>query len=435
MESPRLLLIGATRTEREQLEGALRRAGVAASIERERKPVPGSRLEPAPDAAIICGVDPEGTLRSLSAAGNTVPVVVLERTVDAARRDRLRRRGVRAIVRPGHWDSLARALGRELGMGGGRGPSSPGAAEAVAPYATLHARQLLDAAFEAIQDVILVWDPRDGRIVTCNEAVRPVLGYAPAELIGATTEKLFPDREAFDDFNEYLSESLDRWGRFSTEFEFVRRDGQTLEAAVQIAALPPGMGMDACVVGTIRDTSQVRQAERAVSETMEHLKGTLDSLQDGVITADPETRTILTCNPAMEAIFGYSSRELIGSPTEVFFPDRETYEAVGREYAEALERGDVYRRELTIPHKDGHRINVEVTISTLSASLGWREGIVASFRDVTEQKEAEERAHLAESVLQNTVEGVMITDLERNDLGRLCEYGPGPPHHRGQSGL
>lgn len=412
MDSPTLLLIGATNTERDQVEGALRRAGMPATIERRSEPETGSRLEPAPAAAIICGVDPEGTLRSLSAAGNSAPVVVLERSVDAARRNRLRRRGVRAIVGPGRVASLARVLNRELGKG--RDAARPGTVgEAVSPYTTLQARQLLDAAFEAIQDVILVWELRSGRIVTCNEAVRSVFGYEPEELVGGTTKKLFPDREAFDDFNEFLSESLERWGRFSADFEFVRRDGRGFEAAVQIASLPPGLGMDACVVGTIRDTSQVRQAERAVSETMEHLKGTLDSLQDAVITADPATRTILTCNPAVEAIFGYSPRELIGHGTEAFFPDRDTYEAVGREYAQALEERGVYRRELTIPHKDGYPINVEVTISALSASLGWREGIVASFRNVTEQKRAEERARLAESVLRNTVEGVMITDVNR----------------------
>lgn len=411
MESPRLLLFNSTSAERERIEHVLREADIAPWI----LTLPTAEPEAAgdghrPDAAIVCGSSPERTVTTVTEAYGDIPILVLYRADNQAGRSRMAESGVATVLLSRDIDSLPDHLRRVL---------SP-LADNRYSAATSWTKNLLDAAVAESQDLIIVCDAAEQRLITCNPAVQTMLGYTPAELIGDTIESLFPDREAFEEFSAFLGESLQRWGRCDTSLQLVHRDGDIIEVSMRVTALPPGLGLDDWIIGTIRDISGLRDAERAVSETREHLDSTLDSLQDGVITVDPESRTILTCNPAIETIFGYAPRELIGTPTEKFFPDKATYRQVGEDYAKALETQSPYRRELTMPHKDGHAVHVEITISALSDTLGWRQGIVASFRDVTRQKKAEERARLAESVLQNTVEAVMITDLDR----RIVDVNP-----------
>jgi diguanylate cyclase (GGDEF)-like protein/PAS domain S-box-containing protein len=411
MESPRLLLVNSTSAERERIEHALRKADMAPwvlTLRAAESQAAGNGHRP--EAAIVCGSSPERAVTTITEAYGDMPILVLARSDNKAERSRLAESGVATVLSPREIDSLPDHLRRAL---------SP-VADTNASAATSWTKSLLDAAVAASQDLIIVCDAAEQRLITCNPAVQAMLGYTQAELIGDTIESLFPDREAFEEFSAFLGESLQRWGRCDTALQLVHRDGDIVDVSMHVTALPPGLGLDDWIIGTIKDISGLRDAERAVSETREHLESTLDSLQDGVITVDPESRTILTCNPAIETIFGYAPRELIGSPTEKFFPDKATYEQVGEDYARALESQSAYRRELTMPHKDGHSVNVEMTISALSETLGWRQGIVVSFRDVTRQKKAEKRARLAESVLKNTVEAVMITDLDH----RIVDVNP-----------
>lgn len=411
MESPRLLLVNSTADERQQVEDSLREAGMAPWLmARNAEDLADPAGNTRPDAAIVGGEKPEHAVAAVSEAFSDLPVFVLARPGKGTSKARLKQLGAASVLDHGQVSSLPNLL-RE---------SNPPAIGRDNRIAAERARQLLDSALAATQDVVVICDAEERRVITCNPAVHNMLGFDPEELVGGTVERLFPDREAFEEFTEFLSESLERWGRCDTVLQMVRRNGKLFDVSLQVTALPSTLGLDDWIVGTIRDISELRLAERALSETREHLESTLDSLQDAVITVDPESRTILTCNPAVETMFGYAPRELIGSPTETFFADQATYEQLGADYARILENGGVYRRKLALPHKNGHSVSVELTISALSETRGWREGIVASFRDVTQQDKAEERARLAESVVQNTVEGVMITDLER----RIIEVNP-----------
>lgn len=411
MEAPRLLLVNSTADEQEDIENAFRDTGITPWFRNARLADLGTATDGAPpDAAIVCGPRPGRTAKAVGSVYGNVPVLVLARPRSKASPSSLAGSGVATVLEAREIASLPDHLNRLL-------PSRAGNAERSAKQWAEH---LLESAVGASQDLIMVCDVVRRQLITCNPAVRHMLGYAPEELVGDTAECLFPDREAFEEFTAFLDESLQRWGRCDTVLQMVRRDGQAIDVAMNVTALPPVLGLDDWVVGTVRDISGLRDAERAISETREHLESTLDSLQDAVLTVDPETRTILTCNPAVETMFGYPPRELIGSPTEKFFPDRTTYERIGDEYGEVLDKGGAFRHEMSIPHRDGHPVNVELTISALSDTLGWRQGIVATFRDVTRQKKAEERARLAESVVHNTVEAVMITDLDR----RIVEVNP-----------
>lgn len=272
--------------------------------------------------------------------------------------------------------------------------------------------RILESAVAAIQDVVMVCELDSGRIMVCNPVVQRAFGYTPDELLGETPKCLFPDADSYDEYTEFVAEALRRWGHFSTDLELQRADGELFDAEIRVLPLTADIDGKTCTVVTIRDVSHSRGADQAVRESMEHMQSTLNSLQEAVLTIDPETRTILTANLSAERMFGYSVQDVLGRSTRYFYADDAQFERVGEEYSRALESHGVYQTVLTAPHRDGHPVTVEVTMTALSPRLGWREGVVASMRDITDQKQAEQRARLAESVLEYTVEAVVITDLD-----------------------
>lgn len=76
--------------------------------------------------------------------------------------------------------------------------------------------------------------------------------------------------------------------------------------------------------------SERKQAEEALKESKTLLEKTFASLDEAVFVVDPNTRTIVNSNPAMERIFGYSQEEVIGRNTEFLHVDQAKYEDFGR---------------------------------------------------------------------------------------------------------
>lgn len=398
-----VLVLGATDAELSRIESVLKSSTLPVRIKAKKTDAFLSSVGDAdsPKAVLLCSTRPSRELPRLKPTEVSPPVIVLQRSPAREHTRAIQRLGASAVVSMRRLAQLPGILSKYLDN------------VASELHGSVGLQALFDTVLASINDVVLVANAKTREIIACNDSARRMFGYTPAELVGRTTEILFPDYESFTEFGDYLKDAMNRWGYCHTEMSFARRDGEEFEADIRVVQLDAVFGLQECVIGTIRDISRERDADRAVRGSMEKLEATLNSLEDVVLAVDPGTRTILHCNPAVEKVFGYRPRELIGQSTRSFFPDKETYEAFGRAYREALERGDLYRAELTIPHRDGHPVDIELTVTPLSPTRGWREGIVASMRDVTERRKAQQEARLARSVLSNTVEAIVITDLDR----------------------
>ena len=129
------------------------------------------------------------------------------------------------------------------------------------------------------------------------------------------------------------------------------------------------------------------RAERTLAEEMEELDVTLDSIGDGVITADSAGMVRLV-NPVAELLTGWGAQESKGRPlTEVFQishdsdsqSDDETVPGSGNGRAPSV----IHKRTLTA--KDGRNRPIQDTVTPIRLKDGTLIGTVVVFRDVTEQ--------------------------------------------------
>ena len=110
--------------------------------------------------------------------------------------------------------------------------------------------------------------------------------------------------------------------------------------------------------------------------------------QDGKFAVDAATGLVDDCNPAAEALMGYSRRELIGMHVTKLHPASE-HERVRDEFRKATERASGHPG-LHIRRKNGDCVPVAIWSSEL-LKLAGQSLVIVEFRDITHQVETEHR--------------------------------------------
>ena len=94
-----------------------------------------------------------------------------------------------------------------------------------------------------------------------------------------------------------------------------------------------------------------RKAEARLKQVMDEQTIILDNIAVGVLFA--VHRKILWANNSLTRILGYNAREMVGSDTEIFYPDKKSYMKIDREGYAALAHGEVYAVEIPMKKRDG----------------------------------------------------------------------------------
>jgi len=172
---------------------------------------------------------------------------------------------------------------------------------------------------------------------------------------------------------------------------------------------------------------ELKRMERELHESHQLLEKTFSSLDEAVLVVDPHTRTILTVNPALEIVFGYSEEETLGRNTEFLHVDKAMCQKFGQELFLALDKDGVYRGEHRMRRKDGSIFFTEHTVSEILDDSGHRAGVVSIVRDITKSKQAEDALRESEAhmkgILNAAPAGIGLVRKRELDWvsHRMCE--------------
>lgn len=152
------------------------------------------------------------------------------------------------------------------------------------------------------------------------------------------------------------------------------------------------------------------------SDEQVRLNSIVETAVDGIVTID-ERGTIETVNPAAENLFGYAAAELVGRNVSVLMPDPYQSEHDGY-LARYLVTGEKHvigiGREVTARRKDGTTFPMRLSVGEFW--LGQRRMFTGVIHDLTEQKQAEERALRSERLAAMGQMIGVITHESRNAL-------------------
>lgn len=163
-------------------------------------------------------------------------------------------------------------------------------------------------------------------------------------------------------------------------------------------------------------SAEERALKTRLKQTRNLMESVLTHLGEVVVEVDPRTRVIRNCNPSAADVFGYSPADLIGQSAEKLHLDREHYHRF-RDLADpSLRDKAVFRVRFPLRHRDGRRIETEITAFMPDPGSAGDIGLISIVRDLTETIHARDRLEESERkyrlLAENTVDVIWSMDLE-----------------------
>ncbi len=179
---------------------------------------------------------------------------------------------------------------------------------------------------------------------------------------------------------------------------------------------------------TIETALYKHRIEKKIRESEQWLSTTLRSISDAVITTDTEG-SITFVNAAAESLTGWTYEEAVGKLLHDVFVITGEDDQIETFVEKVLQEKDVVRAaDVLLQPRDRTPFPTEGTATPIKDDRGMLTGVVVVFRDVTEQKRAEEELKKAEKkfrdLFDNASDAIAIHDVDGHFLEvnkTLCE--------------
>ena len=176
----------------------------------------------------------------------------------------------------------------------------------------------------------------------------------------------------------------------------VQKDGKEIPVDDSGAPIKDRDGKITGVVLVFRDVTERRQTQ----QEHERLSAIVESTDDAIIGKTLDG-IITSWNQAAEKLYGYTANEMIGKPISVVIPTDHMSEF--QQILDRLRRGErIEHRDTVRLHKDGTRLDVDVTVAPIKDKYGEIVGASTIARDITERKKAEDERNQMQTKLEES---------------------------------
>lgn len=168
---------------------------------------------------------------------------------------------------------------------------------------------------------------------------------------------------------------------------------------------------DSSIAGNDRDDDRLQllsrgELEDRVRQRTSDLSNVMDTMVDVLMKLDSEGRVTMV-NDAVYDILGYEEGAIVGKPVDVLFASPDENEELadmttsGRLIELLFSEGHVKDVEVYFARSDQEPIPMSLSASVMKGENGSVEGVVCVAKDISERKEAEQRAAFLHSLLRH----------------------------------
>ena len=256
----------------------------------------------------------------------------------------------------------------------------------------------LDAAFvnalyNGLTEAILAVQFGTRRIVHWNKGAEAMFGYAAHEVLGKTTEIIYPDQHSFERISDLATPIIRDKGAWQTEWEYRRRDGSHFPADV-VATMIEGSEGTAFYVIVIRDIAARKRAEAALQEQStlllkirQRLQAVLDNTTMLIYVASSDGKFILI-NKRFADLFRLNAPAIVGTPLDAVF-DKKTADIMIENNGRVVKAQTTMEFEEVIPQTDGLHTYISVKVPLYNEG-GVLYAVCSISTDITERKRDQE---------------------------------------------
>jgi len=295
----------------------------------------------------------------------------------------------------------------------------------------------------------------DGSIQEFNDAYREMLGYEPEEFMKLCYTDLTPEKWHSYEAEIVQKQILTRGYSDIYEKEYRRKDGTVLPVELRTFLIKDDHDQPCAMWAIVRDiterknaeevlrkgrdeleqrveerTAELEKANEKLQQLHDDLRTIYDSMVEGLLITDIETKRLIRVNPSLCRMLGYSEEELLAAsiqdihPTEEVPNDLQRFQAAAEGRVSINENRPVLRKDGSVFYADitGHRVFYDE-----------RPCLLALFRDITERKRAEEALQQSHeelrSIYNGMPDGLLAADIETKKfvrcnaaMGRMLGY-------------
>ncbi len=276
-----------------------------------------------------------------------------------------------------------------------------------AEEALRESEERLSGLINSAMDAIIAVDEVQ-RIVLFNPAAEQMFGCPAAQALGSWLDRFIPAR-----FRETHRHHVAMFGRTGVTarrmgelgaLSGLRASGEEFPIEASISQMEAGGKKLFTVI--LRDITERKKAEERLGRFGAIVEDSEDAIisnrLDGIVTS---------WNPGAEAMFGYTASEMIGRSVRQIIP--QDCAAEEDMIISRLRAGQSTHRETVRVRKDGVRVPVSITCSPIKGASGDVIGGSKIVRDITEQKQTEEKLQEARRKLLLHAADLEATVAER----------------------
>ncbi len=258
--------------------------------------------------------------------------------------------------------------------------------------------------FNQLGSAVVISDA-ERRITFWNRCAEEMFGLSEGDVIGKSARDVLKSPRIGD--ADDVGSRLDSAGFWQGEADVLAEDGTIVQCAVSVSLVETADGSPADSRWCSRTGREERRQKGPAFQA-----AVLEHVHNAVIATDPDGR-VTYWNPAAERMYGWDASEAVGSRVRDL-----TVPVTGRvaaaEVMETLARNGRWQRELELARRDGSTFSALVTNAVLTDDNGETLGVVSVSADLTDLKQAQDRARdsgdLARSVLESLHSPVAVVD-------------------------
>jgi diguanylate cyclase (GGDEF)-like protein/PAS domain S-box-containing protein len=244
-----------------------------------------------------------------------------------------------------------------------------------------------------------------GRFLGCNRAFEDYIGLPREKIIGRTVSDVAPDDVAQRSM-VFDQAALDQPGAQAYESNVIHaKDGARHDVLINKATFFDPAGEIAGIVGVLVDITERKKLEADTRESNERLRAVIYATPLAIVARDLKAK-VRMWNPAAERMFGWKEEEVLGTRTSIVPPHLRDQVDAMRSRAEAGET--IAIEETQRLHRDGHVIDVSVSIAPIYGGDGKVNGTMVNIADITRRKQAEAALRESESHLRLAMDSAQM---------------------------
>jgi PAS domain S-box-containing protein len=257
----------------------------------------------------------------------------------------------------------------------------------------------------------------DAPISQVNPALLGMLSCAEDYLIGKRLLDLSPPGEERLPADTLLRLAAGEGPTIGFTRALARGDGTVMWAHVTATGIRGDEGELLYVVRMIEDVTARHEAESNLLASENRFRSLVEAAPIGIALYS-SGRSMVSANPALQALLGYGEKEFVGYQLDRFWhPAFEQGQAgTHQRLTEGGEQRTSYTRVLK--HRDGTPVWTQITAAAITGDDGKLAGIVRLVQDITAVRHAEidrrEREDLLSAIIDNAPLGIALATPDRD---------------------